>query len=344
VVSLRLKYVNEYVDRTGALRRYFRKGGRNFGSLPGAVGSDEFMAAYAAYLGEQPAAAKRAPQHADSLAKLITDYLGDTIYTKRSDTTRKLYRGILDKISAEHGHRSVKLMTSEHAEKIVQRIGADRPAMANLVCAVMRRVMQLAIKKKLRNDNPFAGVEAYEIGEHHTWTDGELQIFETKWPLGTRQRLAYALLLFTGQRVGDVAKMRRSDVSDGLIHVLQQKTGTELYVPIHPELERAMHAWPAKGLTLIGDEAGRPIKGPALSELIRVAVAQAGLPPRCVPHGLRKANQRLLAENSATGKEMASVSGHKSTRETDRYTKAADQKRLAREAMRKLKVPNAISD
>src|SRR5262249_8437843 len=114
--------------------------------------------------------------------------------------------------------------------------------MANLTPAVMRRGMHLAAHKNLRGDSAVAAIEAYEVGEHHTWTDAELQTFETKWSVGTRQRLAYALLLYTGQRVGDVAKMRRSDISDGLIHVVQQKTGTELWVPIHPELERAMQA------------------------------------------------------------------------------------------------------
>jgi hypothetical protein len=43
------EYVEQYVDRTGKLRRYFRKGGKRLGALPGAVGSEEFMAAYAAF-------------------------------------------------------------------------------------------------------------------------------------------------------------------------------------------------------------------------------------------------------------------------------------------------------
>jgi integrase len=95
--------------------------------------------------------------------------------------------------------------------------------------------------------------------------DAELRQYEAKWRLGTRQRLAYALLLYTGQRVGDVARMSRADVADGLIHVVQQKTGAELWVPIHPELQRAMKACPAKGLTLVGDANGRPLKRAALS-------------------------------------------------------------------------------
>ena len=110
-----------------------------------------------------------------------------------------------------------------------------------------------------------------------------------------------------------------------------------VYIPIEPELDLAMKAWPASGLTLIGDAQGRPLKRAALSGLMRAAIKQAGLPPRCVSHGLRKAMMRRLAENDATVKQIASISGHKTLREVERYTAAADQKSLARAGMRKLR-------
>ena len=76
------------------------------------------------------------------------------------------------------------------------------------------------------------GIDRFKAGTHHTWTEGELRAFEKRWPLGTRQRLAYALLLHTGQRIGDVARMRRADIAAGELHVIQQKTGAELHLPI----------------------------------------------------------------------------------------------------------------
>lgn len=338
VANLELKYVDSYRDRTGTMRRYFRRGGRRLGTMPGEVGSDEFMMAYAAYLAGKPAAAK-VTVHADSLAKLITDFYGSRFFTDRKPSTRQLYRYALDPVSIEHGHRSASTMTAENAEKIINKIGEKRPGMGNLTRAVMRRVMQFAVKQKIRKDNPMIGIEAFKVGEHHTWNDAELRQYETKWRLGTRQRLAYALLLYTGQRVGDVARMSRADVADGLIHVVQQKTGAELWVPIHPELLRAMKALPAKGLTLVGDANGRPIKRAALSALMRTAINHAGLPSRCVSHGLRKAAMRVLAESDATANQIAAISGHKTLKEVERYTKAADQKKMARAAMDK--VPNA---
>lgn len=337
VAKIKLKYVNEYIDHTGKLRRYFRKGGKQLGPLTGDVGSVEFMTAYGAYLAEKPKAAKTT-LHADSLGKLIIDFYGSRLFTDRKPSTRQLYKYALEPIAKEHGHRSASAMTAEHAEKIINKIGEKRPGMGNLTRAVMRRVMQFAVKTRLRKDNPMLGIEGFKVGEHHTWNDAELKQFEDKWRLGTRQRLAYALLLYTGQRVGDVARMSRADVSDGLIHVVQQKTGAELWVPIHPELQRAMKALPAKGLTLVGDANGRPIKRAALSALMRAAIAQAGLPSRCVSHGLRKAAMRVLAESDATANQIASISGHKTLKEVERYTKAADQKKMARVAMGK--VPN----
>jgi integrase len=336
MTKLKLKYVNEYIDRTGKLRRYFRKAGRQFGPLPGEVGSEEFMTAYAAHLAEKPTFATR-PMHADSLGKLIVDFYGSRMFTDKKPSTRQLYRYALEPIARDHGHRSASLMTAEHAEKIINKIGEKRPGMANLTRAVMRRVMQFAVKDKRRKDNPMLSVEPFKVGEHHTWTDAELKQFESKWRLGTRQRLAYAMLLYTGQRVGDVAKMNRADISDGLIHVVQQKTGAELWVPIAPELEAAMKACPARGLTLIGDANGRPLKRAALSALMRSAIRQAELPSRCVSHGLRKAAMRRLAEHDATAKQIAAVSGHKTLKEVERYTNAADQKKLARAGMDKLR-------
>jgi integrase len=336
MTKLPLKYVNEYTDKTGKRRRYFRRGGKQLGALPGEVGSAEFMTAYAAYLAEKPSAAKK-PLLADSLAKLIVEYYGSRPFLDLKPSSRQLYRYALDPLSREHGHRSVSEMTPEGIERVINRIGAKRPGMGNLTRAVVRSLMKYAVKANWRKDNPAIGIKPFRQGEHHTWNDAELKQFEAKWRLGTRQRLAYALLLYTGQRVGDVAKMKRADLAEGMVHVIQDKTGAELYVPIAPELEAAMKAYPAKGLTLIGDPNGRPLKRAALSALMRSAIRAADLPPRCVSHGLRKAAMRRLAEEDATAKQIASISGHKTLKEIERYTKAADQKKLARAAMDKLR-------
>ncbi|RYG87342.1 MAG: site-specific integrase, partial [Alphaproteobacteria bacterium] len=49
-------------------------------------------------------------------------------------------------------------------------------------------------------------------------------------------------------------------------------------------------------------------------------------------HGLRKSAARRLAEAGCSAKQIAAVTGHASLREVERYTLAADQERLARDA------------
>jgi integrase len=220
---------------------------------------------------------------------------------------------------------------------MIEEIGGGKPGLANIARAVLRLLMQFAVEAELRADNPAAGLKAYRTGTRHSWTDQELQRFEKRWPLGTRERLSFALLLYTGQRAGDIVRMRRSDISEGTIKVVQGKTGTELSIPLHPALIAAIKAMPAKGMTLIGDANGRPIQRATLTHLMKKAALSAGLPPRCVPHGLRKAMMRRLAEHGSSAKEIASISGHRTLKEIERYTAAADQVRLSKAAIAKLK-------
>jgi hypothetical protein len=78
---------------------------------------------------------------------------------------------------------------------MVKEIAAAKPAMANITRAVLRLLMQHAVDAKLRFDNPVTGLKAYRTGTRHTWTDDGLSQVERLWPLGTRERLASALLL-----------------------------------------------------------------------------------------------------------------------------------------------------
>jgi integrase len=337
MAKLRLKYVQQYLDRTGKLRRYFRHGGKQLGVLPGEVGSEEFMKAYQALLSgtRTPKRTIAAATTVDgSFGRLITEYYGSREFRELKPSSRRTYKHVLEPLVRKHGHRTLAI-TNKQARALIADIGQTKPGMANLSKSVLQKLYKFAIRTERSETNPFADIESFRAGTHHTWSEGELKMFEARWPLGTRQRLAYALLLYTGQRVGDVAKMRRQDIADGELHVVQQKTGAELYLPVVPELEQAMRAYPAKGIVLIGDQNGSPISGVGLSEFMKRAIEAAGLPGKCKPHGLRKATLRRLAEAGRTEKQIAAVSGHKTLREIERYTAAADQRRLARDAMKR---------
>jgi integrase len=233
MTSIRLAYVKEYRDRTGKVRRYLRRRGKPAIPLPGLPGSKEFMAAYEAGLAitEKPKG-----WHADgTIGALVTGFYQSAAFNNLATSSQKRYRLVLDKFSREDGHRLVRDMPRRVAIRIIEEIGENTPGMANLAASVLRRLFAYAIKKELRTDNPFAAIEPYKLSSHHTWTEAEIATYRATWPLGTRERLAFDLLLYTGQRVGDVAAMRRSDLRNGVIHITSEKTGAELDIPVHAD-------------------------------------------------------------------------------------------------------------
>jgi integrase len=340
MTRIKLKYINEYRDRHGRIRRYFRRARGRSIPLPGLPGSIEFMAAYQAALAVA-SPPPPSPRHviAGSLAAVVAGYLRSADFANLSPSSQRSYRTALKPILAAHGHRLMRDLTKAAARHVFEEIGATRPGMANLTRAVLSKVAAYSIETGIRVDNPFAGLKLYRLRTHHTWTDAEIAQFERCWPLGTRERLAFALLLYTGQRGGDVVKMLRSDIVNERIRVAQDKarkgTTNELMIPIHPALARALQAGLVVGMQhIITDVRGKPLGG--MTSLIKRAVVLAGLPPRCVAHGLRKAALRRLAEHGATTKEIAAVGGHRSLSEIERYTARADQADLAQAAIAKL--------
>jgi site-specific recombinase XerD len=333
MTSIRLKYIKSY-RRNGKTYYYFRRKGCPAIALPGEPGSRSFNQGYEAALTEKPLPVSR--HDAWTLGRLVADYYGSVDFLNLKPSSRTLYRIVLDPISRQHGHRKVKEMGRENARKIVEAIGSTKPGMANLTRAILKRLLRYAVDRGWRNDNPMAGVAAYRGNRRHTWTTEECAQYEAFWPIGTQERLDYAAYRYTAQRGGDVIRIPRSCVTTRVISLEQQKTGQRITIPVHPELLRAAKAVPAKGLTLITNSLGRPIKRPALTLRIMRAAKAAGLPVRCKPHGLRKAFMKDAAENEATTHEIAGVSGHKSLKEIQNYTEEASRERLAIKAMRKV--------
>jgi integrase len=331
MTKIRLHYVHEYRDRHGKLRRYVRRPGSRRVALPGLPGSPEFMQAYQDAM-SGPVLRASAPKPG-TLASLAAEYFGSAEFANLKSSSQATYRLTLGPILKLDGHRLVRDLPADKARKIIEEIGANRPAMANLTRAVLRRLFSFAVATGKRRENPFDHTPKYKIGTHRTWTDTELDAYEKRWPLGTRERLAYDVLLYTAQRVGDVVRMQRNEIRNNVIAVVQEKTGTEVFVPLHPALARSIKAGPSKGVYLIGDKNGRPITRRSLTVLISTAVKGAGLSSECVAHGLRKAALRRLAEHGATAKQIQAVSGHKSLAEIERYTQRADQQRLAKAAI-----------
>ena len=331
---IRLKYVHAFRDRTGRMRYYFRRHGKRI-ALPGLPGSDQFMAAYATQLNVEKRDVEQRPKAAPgTFAALALRYYGSPQYQSLSATSRSNYRRVIDGFLEQHGHRRIDQMTREHVDIIIGKM-ANKPGAGIFLLKRLRTLVRYAMALGWTDRDPTAGVKGYQSKEIHTWTEDEIAIFEKCWPEGSRQRRAFALLLYTGQRGSDVHRMLWSDLVADTIRVVQQKTKTKLVIPLHESLGHLLSMAERDEEAILTTTYGKPFTVKGFGKMISDAIREAGLPRRCVAHGLRKAAARRLAEAGCSTSEIMAITGHKTLAEVERYTRAAEQERLARRAIKR---------
>jgi integrase len=111
-------------------------------------------------------------------------------------------------------------------------------------------------------------------------------------------------------------------VRDGWIAVRQEKTNTPLMIKMHPDLVRILASVPRNNLTFLVTDHGAPFTAASLSNWFGKRCRAAGL-TACTAHGLRKAACKRLADAGCSVHEIAAISGHKSLKEIERYTREA---------------------
>jgi integrase len=338
MTRIRLPYVHAFIDRHGKARQYFRRRGFQQMALPGLPGSAEFMKAYqmAMASGEETGrveigAARSLP---GTVAAAVSSYYGSLGFANLAEGTKRERRRILEHFRVAHGDKRIALLKRAHIEKMVAAKSSTPGAASNFLVAI-QALLRYAMAIGFRTDDPTVRIPRPKTRSAgiYTWTEQDIAAFEACHPVGSRARLALALLLYTAQRRGDVVTLGRQHIRDGVIHIHQRKTGNVLQIPIHPELQRSLDAMPAENLTFLVNHYGKPLTPDAFAVWFRRECSKAGLPKYASVHGLRKAACRRLAEAGRSEKEISAISGHLSLREVARYTKAADQARMARSAM-----------
>jgi len=152
---------------------------------------------------------------------------------------------------------------------------------------------------------PTKGIEKLKVDPHEPWPSGLLE--EALKADHDRTRLAVHLLYFTGQRIGDVCKMRWSDITDGAISIVQEKRGKEGWIPLLSELQAELDRTPKRGMTIMVNHLGRPISHNIIRKELKKFTADRGV--ETVPHGLRKNAVIAFLEAGCTPHEVAAITG-----------------------------------
>lgn len=330
-------YAHEFTDRHGRPRVYFRKPGHKRVALPWPVGSPDFINAYQAVIAGASVSVGHTRTKPGSVSALVVRYYASAEWRALAAQSQRTYRNILERFRAEHGDKLVAHLQREHVKAMVDA-KASTPAAANKFRKLLQLLMRFAIENEWRSDDPTRMVKPIKMKSDgfRTWSEEDIAQYETRHLIGTKARLAFALLLYTGQRRGDVVRMGRQHVRQGVLTIRQQKTDIEVSIPIHSGLQDCLSVAPREHLTFLVTEYGKPFTAAGFTGWFRDRCVEAGLPLGLSPHGLRKAMCRRLAEAGCSAHEIMAISGHKTLTEVSRYTEAANRKRLAGDAMRSI--------
>jgi integrase len=292
-MRLRLRFVQAQVDGEGRAYHYFRRAGYPRVRLPGLPGSTEFMDAYQRALGSAPEPVGAARTKPGSVSAAIASYYTSPEFTRAlAAGSQEVRRAVLERFRREHGDLIMRAMPTKFLRALLD---AMEPTTARNWLAAIRALAQHCIKRELIEHDPTLGIRLKRMSGdgHHTWSEEEIAAFEAQHAIGSRERLALALGLYSAQRRGDVVRMGRQHVRNGLLHVTQQKTGKALAIPVHPELKLILDAVPTTQMTFPADATRQAVR-PACVH----AVVRAGLRCRRAAAGLhvpRAAQGRLSA-------------------------------------------------
>jgi site-specific recombinase XerD len=180
-----------------------------------------------------------------------------------------------------------------------------------------------------------------KTGGHIPWVYDEIEKFRAHWGYETIERRAFELQFWAGARISDTRKLGPSSVDrDGWLNFSQQKTGSQVSVPLYRSLphfavERDLeHLFSALAFSRDQQEVWLPTQHGTIrseksaSQWFSAKAREAGLPAGRTSHGLRKSRMIIHAENGATSKQIAAWSGHETLKEIERYIRDADRRRL----------------
>lgn len=347
------KHVYAFTSQHGTERLVFRRKGFKTSYFKAAFGTKDFQAEYDALLNPaEPLAAKPiARAKPGTLDDLVTRYCAVPTRLGPSEVTQSKVRAVIEDFRNGRGDRPVSLVTFEAIDKIVAKklikTGTGNKTKGGLHAArklrkELVRLFDFAVKAGMCQANPVIQAEKVKspAGQKskgfHSWTEDEIQQYRDRHQIGTRERLAMELLLWTDQRRCDVVRMGKAQIKNGRLPITQEKTGAVLWLAVAPQLIEAIIAMPP-ALTspfcfLVTLRGKRPLKKESFGTWFKKACVEAGL-PHCTAHGLRKATLRRMAELEMANKSMKSVSGQKRDETLAGYIEDANQMKLADSAI-----------
>ena len=331
-------YIETFFTRHGKRIWYFRVGQGKRTRLPDTYGSPEFREAYRSALAQHVSGERDTGR---TMAWLVEQYKASPAWANAANETKKQFRVQLQRIKERVGKAPIEEITPA-AVAAGRDARAAKPSDANKFLKCMSALMAFAVDRQWLQSNPARGVAKLAVKGQgfHTWTEDEAKRFEERWPLGTRERLAFDLLVYSGVRRSDVVRLGRQHTRQGEITITTEKSRNsgrpvEVTITILPPLAASIAAAPTGDMTYLVTAKGTAFAKESFSNWFREACRAAGVPGSS--HGLRKLAAVRMAENGATEMELNAVFGWADgSNESATYVRKASRAKLARAGVVKI--------
>lgn len=266
---------------------------------------------------------------------LIARYKRSDRYTRLKPRTKQDYEKILLFVDQKLGGLNPARMQRKH---VIQAQDDNRKTVrfANYIVQVLSVLFEHAIDIGWMERNPAKGVRLLksESKPRLPWPVELVNDYRSK--ANGRSLLIFELCLGTGQRIGDVLRMRWNEIEGEGINVTQGKTGVQLWLPITQQLSLALDATRRTGLTIVSQPNGRPVSYRAAADAVMRVRREIGAEAYDL-HALRHTTATELAALGCSDELIMAVTGHTSRASVIRYAGAARQRVRAIEAQRKRK-------
>jgi integrase len=324
---------------------YFRIGvdsegrGGKLIALPGRPGSREFSDRYEQLLAEHKPKVLRATRGNEgkgTLGWVIQQFCADenAKWTVLEPATQAVYRRHFDWLREHYGD----LLLASFDKQMIRRIRdlrKDHPSVANMTVDKIGQLWAWAEEYAgvvLPGDNPARQVASLPVVSEAApaWRPELCTAFEScDHP---RMVTAYFLMRYTGQRKGDCCKMLWDDFDGRRIYVVQEKTGTKVWVPAHIRLRNYLAALPHESEFILTSPKGGAYRKTSVTNLVCSITAELGFKGYSL-HGLRHLAGASLAEAGCTVPQIMAVLGHLTEKQAHHYVRQANRIRLADDAV-----------
>ena len=260
----RIKYLNK-AQRGLYYRRMLRlkDGSRRavYEPIPYELGTPEFFTEYARINEKFVKGKNMSPEFIapkKSLYSLIDDFLQSDEFNQDI--------GARTKEGYEKGLADIKATWPDYRVKTIERhyiLGYQDtqakewvPSRVNRAISTLRRLLNFSIDRGYGLDhNPALNIKKKKQGNGDgfaPWLPDNIDL--AMGNLTGIARTAFCIAYFTGQRSADIRKMKWTDIAGDGVHVVQEKTGAEIWVPLHPDLQAELAVTERRGETIIAAE------------------------------------------------------------------------------------------